>query len=180
MWDWPEQTAGFFITCRERERERQTTVSIFGHVGFLNWFCVVVSSFAMFNPKMMWTIFMSKLLFCLNQLKQATNVEIKEVCLSRLLPSGSCQYPSAIIHWLQFFSASSHTGHWSNNNCSCMFFSMFLFGGFKMVRIHRSIDIPLHAIAMAITIVASSLQATVLIQHLIHLTSSLARQRRKH
>ena len=29
-----------------------------------------------------------------------------------------------------------------------------------MVRIHRSIDIPLHAIAMAITIVASSLQAT--------------------
>ena len=48
-----------------------------------------------------------------------------------------------------------------------------------MVRIHRSIDIPLHAIAMAITIVASSLQATVLIQHLIYLTPSLAHQRRK-
>ena len=48
-----------------------------------------------------------------------------------------------------------------------------------MVRIHRSIDIPLHAIAMAMTIVASSLQATVLIQHLIYLTPSLAHQRRK-
>ena len=59
---------------------------------------------------------------------------------------------------------------------------MCLFGSFKMVRIHRSIDIPLHAIAMAITIVASSLQATVLIDTTSHsstVTPSVAHQRRK-
>ena len=118
--------------------ERETNYCMhFGSCWFSVWFCVVVSSCRMFNPKTMWMIFMLKLLYHAYTSGAAVSIP----CHHQLI---------AISFQLQ--------ATWVQTYLS--------FGGLRTVKIHRSVDIQFITIA----IVASSLQATLLVQHFIHLT----------
>ena len=98
-----------------------------------------------------------------------------EVVVSCVHLRSSSQYPMPSSIDCSFFSASSHTSLkmiFVFCGFSKCFFCVCVFGGFKTVKIHRSVDILFITIAIAIT-------TTLLVQHFIHLTHGLSCQRRK-